>query len=139
MHDVFISGCKLKCDMAKILSRRKNIPKYVLLEVREVFRLKFWPPWLYCLLFLSSQSKLERKCFSSSTTFEKCLMMLEIICSFCGIFLNKPCSDCCNNMPLRSVFFYINWTDRSPYGWLIPYWWSIIPINHIKLNIDISR
>lgn len=53
-------------------------------------------------------------------------------------FINKPCPDSCNNMPLWSVFFYINGADRSTYGGLIPNWWSIIPINHIEFNVNIS-
>ena len=70
--------------------------------------------------------------------------LIIIICQSKDTFLadnlirNKPCPDSCNNMPLWSVFFYINGADRSTCGRLIPNWWSIIAINHIQLNVNIS-
>ena len=86
---------------------------------------------LIWLLFVKSKQYVEDKV---RVVVSKYYILPRIFC----VGINKPCSDSCNNMSLRSVFFNIYWTDRSTYGRRFPNWWSVISINYIKLDINIS-
>jgi hypothetical protein len=97
-------------------------------ETKKYFFQKFFIlPTLNWLLVVNSKQCVEGK-----------VVVVSIM--FCreNFRINKPCSDSCNNMSLWRVFFNINWTDRSTYSRSFPNRWSVISINYIELNINIS-